>query len=49
MSNCNFLKFSIKILKKISIFIENNILLQSNLMKNQNKGIKNLKSESYNV
>ncbi|SJN48462.1 hypothetical protein FM120_21305 [Sphingobacterium faecium PCAi_F2.5] len=39
----------IKKSKKISIFIENSIFLQSNLMKNQNKGIKNLKSESYNV
>jgi len=40
MSNCNFLKFSIKILKKISIFIENNILLQSNLMERSKIGYK---------
>jgi hypothetical protein len=40
MPNCNFLRFSIKISKKISIFIENNILLQSNLMERSKIGCK---------
>lgn len=43
MLNYNCLGFFVKKIKKISIFIENNILLQSNLMERSKTGYKKLK------